>query len=100
MPVGDGRKRTSLIHSEAKASAQLYNQAADADDAAVCENNQLGPVERQPGHFLTLVAIKRMCRCVAALPRRINTASVGPPGRLMLYSDSQLPMRGCMHVCA
>lgn len=97
MLVGDGRKRTSLIHSEAKASAQLYNQAADADDAAVCENNQLGPVERQPGHFLTLVAIKRS---VAALPRRINTASVGPPGHLMLYSDSQLPVHGCIHVCA
>lgn len=97
MPVGDGRKHTSLIHSEAEVSAQLYNQAADADDAAVCENNQLGPVQRQPGHFLTLVAIK--CS-LAALPCRINTASVGPSRRLMLYSDSQLHLHGCVHVCA
>lgn len=92
MPVIGGRKRTSLICSEALASVQLHNQATDADDAAVCGNNQLGPVKQQPGHFLTLVAIKHN---VAALPRRINTAPVGRSVCLLLYSDRQLCVCAC-----
>lgn len=86
---------TSLICSKALASVWLHNQATDGDDAAVCENNQPGPVERQPGHFVVLTAIK--CS-VAAFLCRINTASVGRPGRLMLYSSSQLHVH--VHVCA
>lgn len=84
-----------LIRSEAPASARPHNQSADADDAAVCENNQPWPVERQPGHFLA--AIKRGA---AASPRGINTASVGRPGRLMLYSGSQLHVHARVDVCA
>lgn len=91
------QKYTSLICSEAPASARLHNQAADADDAALWETNQPGPVERQHGHFLRHAAIKRS---VAAFPRRINTASVGRPGRLMLYSGSQLHVHVLVHACA